>query len=724
MTAFTRSAVIVALFAAAPPAIAQAQQDDRLYLDADEWIGNQETGQYIARGNVRVQSGTRILLADELVYTPADGRVVARGGVQIFDGAQPAQFADEVILDNTLGEGVAVGFATLMENNARAAASTALRRPDGTVELDNAYYTACELCEDGEGSPTWRLRASRVVRDTENKVIFYRDARLEVLGAPVLYTPVFAHADPSAERQSGLLFPVFNNSSRLGFVYQQPYLWSIGPSQELVVSPRYMGNVAPLLQLDWSRRFYSGYMEVQTSLTNEQNFDQDGKFDERELRGHVFAEGQFKLSENWRWGFGIEAVSDDLYLRRYDYEESPDRAEGLFTINNQRLLINQFYAITHGEYFYGDATAIHFNSTIPNVDDDTLALISPLVRFSAELPLPRWAGDLDFDLNAINIHRGLGDEYTRASLDLDWQRPSILPGGIRAELFALGRMEAYRTRETDSAGDLVEARNFTRTRGAVGLDLSLPFVRSDQFSDIVIAPRVAFIASNGGDIDERPLNVDSQSLELQASQFFDANRATGYDIWEDGTRVDVGLALNVDLHTSRLPASLDAFVGRSYRLDGEERFGASSGLAEDDSDWVVELDLEAGSLTLDSQARFDSETNDLNRLDLRTSFEAWRVQLSSTLTRRSDEAASRQLEEVRYDVAFELTEHWSVFYSTLNDLEEDETRRRNAGLSYRDECTSLRLLWERDNTRVGNLGPSESVKMEIVLFTLGGISEE
>ena len=131
MTAFTRSAVIVALFAAAPPAIAQAQQDDRLYLDADEWIDNQETGQYIARGNVRVQSGTRILLADELVYTPADGRVVARGGVQIFDGAQPAQFADEVILDNTLGECVAVGFATLMENNARAAASTALRRPDG-----------------------------------------------------------------------------------------------------------------------------------------------------------------------------------------------------------------------------------------------------------------------------------------------------------------------------------------------------------------------------------------------------------------------------------------------------------------------------------------------------------------------------------------------------------------------------------------------------------------
>jgi len=724
MTIVSRSAVLAALFSASLPAIAIAQDADRLYLDADEWFANQETGEYIARGNVRVQSGDRVLLADELIYTPDDGRILARGGVQIFEGSQPAQFAEQVVLDNTLGEGVALGFATLMENNARAAAGTALRRPDGTVELNDAYYTACELCEDGEGDPTWRLRASRVVRDTENKVIFYRDARLEVLGAPILYTPVFAHADPSAERQSGLLFPVFNNSSRLGFVYQQPYLWALGPSQELIISPRYMSNVAPLLQLDWRRRFYSGTLDIQTSFTNEQNFDRDGKFDDKEWRGHVFADGQFRLSENWRWGFGVEAVSDDLYLRRYDYEESPDRAEGLFTIQNQRLLVNQFFAITQGEYFYGDATAIHFNSTIPSIDDDTLALISPLIRFNAQMPLPDWAGDLDFGLNAINIHRGLGDEYTRGSMDLDWQRPAILPGGIRTELFALGRVDAYRTRDSNASGDIIDSRNFTRTRGAVGLDVSLPFIRSGQFSDIVIAPRVAIIAANGGDEDERPLNVDSQFFELQRSQFFDANRANGFDIWEDGSRIDAGIALRADLKSQRLPATLDAFIGRSYRLDGDERFGNASGLSDDESDWIVEADLDFGTLSFDSQARFDSETNDLNRLDLSSSLEAWRIEMSATYTRRSDQDSARRLEEISSSVRVHLTDNWSVFYDTLNDLEEDETRRSQAGIAYGDECTSLRVMWERDNTQAGNLGPSESVKFELVLFTLGGIGED
>ena len=223
MNALYRSAALAALLAAASPAaMAQTVSNDRVYLDADELIQDQQQGLYIARGDVRLQSGERVLFAQELIYNPALNRVVASGGVQIFDGSEPAQFAEEVELSDDLREGVARGFATLLENNGRAAAGAALRRPDGSVELSNAYYTACELCESGEDEPTWRLRASRVVRDTQNKVIYYRNVRLEVLGRPILYSPVFAHADPSAARQSGFLFPVLNSSNRLGFTYQQP----------------------------------------------------------------------------------------------------------------------------------------------------------------------------------------------------------------------------------------------------------------------------------------------------------------------------------------------------------------------------------------------------------------------------------------------------------------------------------------------------------------------
>ncbi|WP_439636784.1 LPS-assembly protein LptD [Oceanicaulis sp.] len=724
MNALYRSAALAALLAAASPAaMAQTVSSDRVYLDADELIQDQQQGLYIARGDVRLQSGDRVLFAQELIYNPTLNRVVASGGVQIFDGSEPAQFAEEVELSDDLREGVARGFATLLENNGRAAAGAALRRPDGSVELSNAYYTACELCETGEGEPTWRLRASRVVRDTQNKVIYYRNVRLEILGRPILYSPVFAHADPSAARQSGFLFPVLNSSSRLGFTYQQPYLWAIGPSQELIVSPRYMGKVNPLLQLDWSRRFYSGEMNVQTSFTYEQEFDQDGKFGDEELRGHVFADGLFRFNQNFRWGFGVEAVSGDLYLRRYGFEESPDRADGLFEIRDQRMLLNQVFFIGDGEHFHGDATVIHFNKLQENVDDDTLPLISPLIRFGAELPMPRWAGDLDFSFNTANLQRNTGDDYTRASLALDWTRPTILPGGVRAEAFALARADAYAFNETDASGNEIDSTNLTRSLGAAGLDLSLPFVRPGENVNWLIAPRMAAIIASSDNADRTPVNVDSASIEFQQSQLFDAARANGYDLWEDGARLDVGLTVAADWRGG-LPGELEVFAGRSFRLDGDQRFPASSGLADDDSDWIGQIELDLGQFELDARARIDSESQEINRLDLTAGFDAWRVSMNTRYTRRTDAASTRQLEEVTASAGFAITEDWSVVYDGVIDLEENEIRRQRAGLQYRDECTSLRILWERDNIDVANLGPSDSVKLEIVLFTLGGLSDD
>lgn len=723
MDAMNRSARAAALMLAmASPAYAQQQVEDRVYLEANELIESREDGQYIARGNVRLQSENRLLLAEELIYTPALSRVVARGGVQIFDGAEPAQFAEEVELSDDLREGVARGFATLLENNGRAAAGAALRRPDGTVELSNAYYTACELCENGESEPTWRLRASRVVRDTENKVIYYRDVRLEVLGRPVLYSPVFAHADPSAARQSGFLFPVLNNSTRTGFSYQQPYLWAIGPSQELVIAPRYMGKVNPLLELDWTRRFYSGEMNVQTSLTYEQEFDRDGKFGDEEFRGHIFADGLFRLNDTWRWGFGAEAVTGDLYLRRYSYEETPNRAKGLFNFRDQRLLINQGFVIADGEHFHGDGSVLHFNRLQDGFDDDVLPLVSPLIRFTGELPLPGWAGNLDFGFNTANIRRQLGDNYTRASMDLDWQRPAILPGGIRAEAFGLARFDAYAFEQTENG--VQDNTNFSRVRGAVGLDVSYPFVRPGRAMDVFIAPRVAVIAANGGDPDERPVNLDSASVEFQQSQFFDAARANGYDVWEDGTRIDAGLTVGLDWETGPLPGEAEVFAGRSFRLDGDERFGAASGLAEDDSDWIAQARLDLGAFDFDARARIDSEDSSLNRLDLTSSLQAWRVNMRARYTQRADDASPRQLTEITAQMDVKLTDRWSVVYSGVIDEEANEIRRQSAGLQYRDECTSLRILYERDNVDVDNLGPNDSIKLELVLFTLGGLSDD
>ena len=150
--------------------------------------------------------------------------------MRLHDGAGPAQTADEIELANNWTEGIATGFAMLLESNGRAGFRLCGAPPHGgVVNLIRAYYTACNLCEDGSRRPTWRIAASEVTQDPESEMIYYRDARLEVLGAPIIYSPAFAHADPSAPRKSGFLIPAVDLSNRLGFSYQQPYYWAISP---------------------------------------------------------------------------------------------------------------------------------------------------------------------------------------------------------------------------------------------------------------------------------------------------------------------------------------------------------------------------------------------------------------------------------------------------------------------------------------------------------------
>ncbi len=248
-------------------------------------------------------------------------------------------------------------------------------------------------------------------------------------------------------------------------------------------------------------------------------------------------------------------------------------------------------------------------------------------------------------------------------------------------------------------------------------------MRPGQSVNWLIAPRAAAIFASSDNADQTPVNVDSASIEFQQSQLFDAARANGYDLWEDGARVDVGLTVAANWDGA-LPGEVEVFAGRSFRLDGEQRFPASSGLSDDDSDWIGQIQVDIGRFDLDARARIDSETQEINRLDLTTGFEAWRVSMNARYTRRTDAASTRQLEEVTARAGFALTDEWSVVYDGVIDLEENEVRRQRAGLQYRDECTNLRILWERDNIDVANLGPSDSVKLEIVLFTLGGLSDD
>lgn len=735
MAGCAAAALLAGMAAAQEPA-----GDGPVYLEAGVLVDDRENQLLIARGDVRMQSGTRILHADELEYNPQTGRVVARGNVRLFDGTAPAQTADRIELDDEMSEGVAYGFATLLENNGKAAAAMAVRRADGSVELTNGYYTACNLCEDGSEEPTWRLRAGRVVRDLDDQMVYYRDVRLEVLGQPILYSPVFAHADPSTPRRSGFLIPSVDISDRLGFAYKQPYLWAISPYSDLVVSPRLMTEVAPVVELDYRRRFYSGQFAFEGSATYEQFFidpdeiadlpasdprvfDEDGFYGDEQFQWHVFAEGRFEISPGWRWGFGIQEVSDDLYLRRYDYSEQPDLGSGIYEFA-ARTLASQAYVQGQGRQFYADLAIVKPNSLLENVDDDTLPVIAPLGRLMSDLPFPAWAGLLEGEISTASLTRNIGDDYLRASVAARWSRATLLPGGIRVEPYALTRLDAYALSEADTLGNEIDSRNFTRALAAGGVDITWPFARVDSWGSTILAPRAHLVAASGIDDEHRAPNEDSQVLDLDSVSLFARNRSGGYDIWEDGTRADLGLTAEIDTLARYVP-DVEIFAGRSLRLDNDPVYGPGTGLDQTESDWVAEISVDLGYLDIASRNRLDSETGELNRTDIVATADFWRVTSDVRYTSIEPELpGGRERSDIQFTGRVQINPRWSAGGGLQHDLDDEITRQATAFLAYQDECTRLEIVYERKNFEVGDLGASNSIRFRLTLFTLGSLQDE
>lgn len=585
----------------------------------------------------------RTLLARNVTYDLSSGIATASGQAELTDPDGTVVFASQLELDRDLKAGVAVDFATRLPGGASLMAATAVRRSANVSELNHVIFTPCPICdENGPKTPSISIQAEKVVQDEGLRAILYRNAVFRVGGVPVLYLPAFAHPDPTVERASGFLIPVINYDEGRGVSWEQPYLIVVSPSEDWLISPQINTDVAPLLNVQWRRRFADGVIEARGGYTYERNFgdfdlDGDGgaesnvRFGDRTNRSYILAHGKFDPVGAWRWGFTAERTSDKTLFDRYDVRD-PYQDNGLY-YGDRRRLITQLYAERQTDRSYLSIAAFDIQSLRldPRVaatdyrdpdgykvfeDDHTLPLVAPIIDARWEPEGPIFGGRLRLKGSAVALEREAyvggptlrpeiipsvvtdlpGVDSRRITGQGEWRRTLISAGGVRYEPFIDGRLDVY------SVADLppmmgVSEDTLSRGRATAGLDVSYPLYRRlSATSDLVLEPQAQLSASTTSDLDPRIPNEDSQQVELDASSLFRIDRFPGFDLYEGGARFTAGARATLSWDAIR---SASLFIGRSYRQDREDAFRTPipddpsrlydpSGLAARTSDWVVQ----------------------------------------------------------------------------------------------------------------------------------------
>ena len=706
------------------------ENEGDVLFEADLVTRETEESPILAEGDVRAYFGKRFLKADKLSYDPSTDIVIAEGNVSITDENMQTAFAGRVQLTGDLRDGVAENFSALLEDNARLAGEMAIREQGARTKLSHAVYTACNVCKsDGKPKvPTWRIKALKVTRDEERKVVRFHHAFLELKGVPILYAPFLQGPDPSVERQSGFLTPVIGASSRLGFNFELPYYLAISNHEDATFSPKYTSKDGVLWQGEYRRRDKSGYHVIQAGVINfdKTSLDENGNplVDVPGVRWHFFAQGYRNFGEHWRAGYDVERVSDDTYLRRYDVERRGDLREEFNTANTNRLRSNAYiHWDNNGSEFTSNA---YLFQGLRSTDDSSLTpYVLPLMNFRHDFSNAIGGGRANVNINFASLQRTRGVDDQRLTASASWNREYITPSGHRFNAFAEVRGDGYYFHDLNEGTETIsgitgEDNKFVgRFAPTAGVEWSYPLTRRLGPARLFIEPRIQLAASPVNANPSSIINEDSQSVEFDYAGLFEFNKATGYDRFEDGQRANVGASFSAQFDNG---LTLEAEAGQQFRLQTTDAFDASTGLGSKQSDIVGALNVSyKGVVGVENRFRIDNKSGAIQRAESFAYFNWWRFNSTVNYVRLNEENATTNLarrEELTGNMQVRLTNHWKTGMGWRQDLVSNRTIRKDILIGYFDECSTFTITYRRDSTRDVGLTPDNAVLIQFTLRSL------
>lgn len=700
-------ALLLALagLAAAPLAAAEPA-----VLTAREIVYERQTGLVTARGDVELSRGGRRLLAEEVSWSEREGKVRARGNVVLIEPTGDAAFGDSLEVTGDLATGAVERFRVLLKGGARIAARRGTRSEGRETVLEDAVYSPCPLCAGSGRPPAWQIRARRVTHDRATRDVTYEDARLEVAGVPVLWTPWFRHPDPTVERRSGVLVPTAGSSSSLGLTLEVPFHYVIGPDRDVTLTPILTSKQGPVLAGEYRELREVGESRASGSITYADAYAREGREPEgKDPRGHLDGRGRYRAGPAWDAGFDLRLSSDNTYRKRYGFG-SEDVLENQAFL--QRVVGRDYLALR----------AYAFQGLREDDEQGTIPLVLPLAEARLVSSPLRWGSLLTADTSLVALTRSSGLDTRRLSGMLGWELPWLGQVGDLWRLRLDGRLDGYLYNgDPASFGSEGGTQGKGRAVPRLLLDGSWPLVGRTPGWSHVVEPVVAFkLAPDSGDDDDIP-NEDSQVFEFDETNLFEPSRFTGLDRVDGGTRLAYGLRLD-----SRADQGIEAsaLFGQSFQFRRNDALPADSGVNKNLSDYVGRLDLRPSPL-LDLAYRFriDRQDYEFRRSDLFATFGPPRLRFDLGWLRLSDEPTGlgpRSREELRAGVRLQLFDSLAIAARTRRDLNEGETVSNLVGLLYTHPCFVLVAGFEQRFTQTGDLDDETSFKVRLSLTNLGG----
>jgi len=667
------------------------------FLGTDELHYSQETGTYVAIGNVRYQDSGLRMVADRL---------------------QANQITNAHTIDNVRYQ--------LIERRGNGVSARA-QMNDFLGHLHHSTYSTCT-----PGERLWELRARRIDINTRSGMGVARGARFHVGRVPVLYIPWFAF--PVDERRvSGLLYPRMTMSSRNGLDWAQPVYLNLAPNYDLTLTPRWMSRRG--LQLGSQAR-YLGQRSVATigldvlrsdELTwRERQREMDDAIPAENWRkndriGFNFSHRQY-VSGAWQARSHLAWVSDARYV-----EDFSNNIEG----NHSTYLRSSAGLYGRGMWWDASISADYY-------------LLTDYLRSESTLPyhrLPRLA--LNWSRPYRRVNAALAASLTRFQhTTAGVANAARVSGGSRIDLkpalalpldgasWFLTPTIAWRYTGYDldtpllADGDTAPSRSLPIASVDAGLFFERRFKFRDEHYLNTLEPRLFWLYAPWRDQSAIPL-FDTSPLSFSWGQLFRDNRYSGGDRQADANQITLGLTTRF-INAADGREKLAASIGQIHYFESSRiTVGNEIPVARGRSAWVAESSYainERWNLTGTYQWNPTSRRDDLISLRTRYLIGERGIANLAYRYRRHPTSGSDLIEQLDFSFLYPVNSTWSLVGRYYHSLLDDKLLEGIAGVQWESCCMAVRLV-NRRYVRNYRGDVNTSLQLEIEFKGLGSAGQ-
>jgi len=691
----------VPAFADAPPAGGSAAGRETLPVDIDgDQVEGIEGALLNISGNVILRRGDQFLGTDDLQYSQDTGTYVATGNVRYQDEGLRL-VADRFEGNQTTGAYVVDHVRYQLIERRGHGVSEQVEMTGNRGSLHSSTYTTCPVSHQ-----VWKLRANRIDINTDSGIGVARGAKFRIGKVPVLYVPWFAF--PIDERRaSGLLYPRISRSSRNGLDWIQPIYLNLAPNYDLTLMPRWMshrglqlGSEFRYLHPQGDGRVEFEYLNADKLTTRERALEiSEGIRAENRRRSdrmRMDYSAHQRLTRAWQARTSLSWISDPRYVE--DFSNRLDDNAGTYLRSTTGLygrglwwnvsLRADWYLLT--DYLRSETSLpyhrlpqLAFNWERPLGHHLVAAVATNLTRFQHETANIR---------SATRVSGG-------SRLDLKPSLSMPLEGASWFVTPALAwRHTAWQLDEPLVPGG---GKNLERSLPIASVDAGLFFERQARVRRRhylhTLEPRLFYLNAPYRDQSAIPL-FDTRPLSFSWGQLFRDNRYSGADRQADANQLTLGLTTRL-IRESDGREKLSASIGQiHYFEDSQIQVGNERPVEQGRSAWVVESTYAINDRwTINTGYQWNPAVRRDDLVNIRTRYLIGERGIANLAYRyrRHPTTGNDLFEQVDFSFLYPINHAWSLvgrsYYSLLNH----RMLEGIGGVQWENCCMAARLITRR-----------------------------